>query len=828
MADGGKILIKINADTKGLKKDLDKVDKEVEKTIDDVEKELEKVDSSIDVKVKVDDKQAQKAINDINNIDIKPVDVDVSINDSDVKNIEGKLSDIDSTVDVRINVDTSELDEATKKVEELGTKKIEPEVDTKSSGSGGKIVAAGAITGAVALGAGAIKTIDNYDDALNRLQAKTNSTDEEMEELGVTLQKIYKGNYGKSFEDLADVMGLVKQQTGASGKSLEQITQKAVLMRDTFDFDVNESIRGVNALMNQFGISAEEAYELMAQGVQNGLNQNNDLSDQISEYSVYFKDMGLSAEDMFNMLSNGASEGVFQIDYLNDAIKEFGIRTKDNSKKTNDAFASIGLEATKIGGAFALGGAGAKDAFIEVTKAIESIEDPLKRNEIGVALFGTKFEDLGEDAIFSLSSLNGQIDQTGATLQSINDVRYDSTGNALASIGRTLVTDLLLPLQEELMPVMQGFTTQLSEKLPESFEKISGVITPLVKLLADLAIVFIENMDTISLLVVAVGSAVLAYKGFLIIQSLIPLFAALKGIIMGTTTVQQALNIAMIANPIGLLIAAITALVAGFLYLWNTNEGFRNFFIGCWEGIKEFFGGFVEFISNAVGSLIEIIGSIGSFLFDVFSPLFKMVFDGISSYFGSIVESIKIYVNGVINIFKGTIDFIKNVFAGDWEGAWSSVVGIFKTIFDTLGGIAKEPINFIITLINGLISAINFAIDGINKLQIDVPDWVPGIGGDSWGFSIPTIPKIPHLAKGGVIPPNKEFMAILGDQKQGTNIEAPLDTIKQGLAEVIAEIGLQGNNNSDIVINIDGKEIFRVVRKQDKQFKQQTGKTAFV
>ena len=104
----------------------------------------------------------------------------------------------------------------------------------------------------------------------------------------------------------------MKQQTGQTGEELKNTTEHAILMRDTFDIDVNESIRGVNAMMKQFGISADEAYNLLAQGAQKGLNQNGDLADQLAEYSVYYADLGLSAEDAFNMIANGAKNGTFR------------------------------------------------------------------------------------------------------------------------------------------------------------------------------------------------------------------------------------------------------------------------------------------------------------------------------------------------------------------------------------------------------------------------------------------------------------------------------------------------------------------------------------
>jgi hypothetical protein len=125
---------------------------------------------------------------------------------------------------------------------------------------------------------------------------------------------------------------------------------------------------------------------------------------------------------------------------------------------------------------------------------------------------------------------------------------------------------------------------------------------------------------------------------------------------------------------------------------------------------------------------------------------------------------------------------------------------------------------------NGVIKCINALINGLNKIKFDVPSWVPAIGGKKFGFNIKQISQIsiPRLAQGAVIPPNKEFLAMLGDQKRGTNIEAPLDTIKQALAEVMRDFG--GGSHDPIVLQVDGKTVAKVVWDEEAKYYKQTGK----
>ncbi len=141
-----------------------------------------------------------------------------------------------------------------------------------------------------------------------------------------------KNNYGESLEDVADAMAKVAQNTKETDPSkIKQLTQEALTLRDTFGYDVSESMRAANMLVDQFGLSGEEAFNLIAQGAQNGLDKNDDLLDTINEYSVHFEQAGYSAEEMFAMLQNGTEAGTFSVDKLGDAFKEFGIRMKDGT-----------------------------------------------------------------------------------------------------------------------------------------------------------------------------------------------------------------------------------------------------------------------------------------------------------------------------------------------------------------------------------------------------------------------------------------------------------------------------------------------------------------
>lgn len=217
-------------------------------------------------------------------------------------------------------------------------------------------------------------------------------------------------------------------------------------------------------------------------------------------------------------------------------------------------------------------------------------------------------------------------------------------------------------------------------------------------------------------------------------------------------------------------------------------------------------GMIAEFIIMAQTIYNNVIAPIISWVVEWAGPVITTAINNIFNVVSNFVSGAIDQFNGIVTVLRGIIEFITGVFSGDWKKAWEGIKNVFKGIWDTLVSIVKTPINVIIGLINGLIdgvcSGINTVIKAMNNLSFDVPDWVPVLGGKKFGFNLKTItaPQIPKLATGAVIPPNREFLAVLGDQKRGTNIEAPLDTIVEAFQRV------QNNGVNDVNIKFSGNE----------------------
>ena len=301
----------------------------------------------------------------------------------------------------------------------------------------------------------------------------------------------------------------------------------------------------------------------------------------------------------------------------------------------------------------------------------------------------------------------------------------------------------------------------------------------------------------------------------LVIGGLAMLVAGIKDVIENGFTLENTLTIIagllaaglgiglLTGNWIPLLIAGIAAALIALVSftghgeelingLKETIDGFGKFFKGVfsgdmemtaeglkqiWDGLKNTWNAIIDSIRDAWNMFIEWLRGKNPELAAIFETYGKLVSD---------------LYNSVKQILGGIITFISGVFTGDWDKAWEGVKQIFKGIWNGIVSILEGAVNLII-------GGINWMIRQLNKIQIKAPDW---LGGGTIGFNIPAIStvSIPRLAQGAVIPPNREFLAVLGDQKNGTNVEAPLETIKQAVAEVLSQNG----SGEEIIIKFTG------------------------
>ena len=634
---------------------------------------------------------------------------------------------------------------------------------------------AGLGAGVLSIGGMAIKANEDYQKALNQIQASTGNTVQGMEHLKDAMLGVYKNNFGEDFADIANAMSIVdKSLAGATG-NIQSLTEKAIGFRDTFGYEVSESIRSADALVRNFGISGDEAFNLMAQGQQRGLDYSGELLDNINEYSVQFKKLGLSATDMFNLFESGMNAGAFNLDKIGDAIKEFSIRAIDGSNTTIDGFNKLGMNAEEMGAKFAKGGVGAKTAFYQVIEAIKNVNDPVKQSIIGVDLFGTMWEDLGPQVVTQLGSIKNKFDETKNTMDEINKIKYASFSQGLQGIGRIINAGVLIPLGQRMLPALNEFANWLKNdgvKSINSFANeigngLSGAVKLATKALPllinslswvlkngpTIASIFV-SIKTASIMTSAVKSIVALKKAWVAAKLAVRVymvgmaeagtvlsgFQILVGVLTKNMTIAQARTMllakasALLGGPIGIAIVAITALVAGLVVLWNTNKGFRDFVINAWNNIKE--------------TATKVWGSICNFFTQTIPQAWNDLctsFSNAVQWFGEMWNNIKqAFINGwnaIVAFFTQTIPtWINNI--GVWFGQLPAKIGY------GLGFALGKIISWGISVWTYLVTNVPIWINNVvtffaqlpNKIWVWLVSTVQKIG--QWGIAMLTSAQI--------------------------------------------------------------------------------------
>lgn len=303
-------------------------------------------------------------------------------------------------------------------------------------------LAAGAAVAGLAAGAALLKGVLDALDAekvSDKLDAQLGATAQESERWGRVAGKLWGQAYGESFGEVNQVIGsVIRNISGlrdASEADLERISAKVIDVGKTFDQDLGQMARAAGKLIKTgLAKDADEAMDLIAAAFRSGVNEADDLLETLSEYSTQFRDVGLSGPKALGMLAQALQAGARDADTAADAIKEFAIRSKDGSKTSRDAFEALRLDADKMFRTFARGGPDADKAMKQVIDRLKAMTDPVKQNELAVALFGTKAEDL-QDALYAIdpSTAVDALGQIGGAAEDVGDKLNDNAATRIRS-----------------------------------------------------------------------------------------------------------------------------------------------------------------------------------------------------------------------------------------------------------------------------------------------------------------------------------------------------------------------------------------------------------
>ena len=516
-------------------------------------------------------------------------------------------------------------------------------VDKKTLATAAKFaaLASGAAAAAGAMAVSFIKSGNDYIRTMNGISAQTGVTGEQLQQFGAIARSVYTSGKGENFQEVADALVNIQQASGLAGAELEAATNSAMLLKDTFAMETNETTRAATALMKNFGITAEEAYGIIAVGAQNGANKNGDLLDTLNEYSVHYKALGLDADQFIQSLIAGADAGSFSIDKIGDAVKEFTIRAKDGSKTSAEAFAAINLNAETMTAAFAAGGDAAEAAFFQTIKALNAMEDPVAKNAAGVALFGTMFEDLEAGMLDTMASMAGANVDAAAALRQMEAVKYNDIGYAITQISRSF-SDAMIPAAEKAGQTVYKYMPQIRASiervvpavtaLAESFAAaLPGIIDFMASAANEIAYftgVIVDGWPVIAPILSGLATGFAVFK---IATGAVSLLTGVMGAFGVTMTVSMA--------PILGVAAAIGAVVAAGVVLYQN-----------WDTVMDY-----------AGRLGAYLGSVWQSTKDGCAAMTSSVTSLFSTAFSAIPSILKAPINAAISLINSAINAINSI-----------------------------------------------------------------------------------------------------------------------------------------------------------------------
>ena len=485
----------------------------------------------------------------------------------------------------------------------------------------------------------------------------------------------------------------VKQSLGdlAAGE-MDAVLRGTDLLSARFGSDLPKDLEAVRGLMQNFGLSAAEATETLVAGYEAGLNKSDDLADTLNEYSPLFREMGLNAQQSLELLNSGMEAGARNTDFVADAVKEFNIRLREAG--TVDTVEKIDGDLAGLVRSFQDGSLSGQEAISKITQRLGEIDDPIKRRAAGVAVFGTKFEDLGEKAVLALGKTGAGSVETAGAIDKASE-KVESFGEGFARL-KNAAGRALLPIIDTVMPLVGQFVAWIETQKA-----------------------LVRTVGVVALALGAGGVAVLALGGTLVFVGTI---------ISGGIGVVGAIGAAIgfLATPVGIAIAAIAGIAGGVVYFMH-QAGLLGEAV---DWLKDQFGPLVEAVQTAFASIKRAMeaGNLAGAAKALWATL-KVAWTNGVAVLMNVWEKLRV---GSEAVFAGIVANIKT--------AWATAVAtIGKGLLSVVAGGKILWADFTTTLVNGMraaaegiLRAIGWALDklGLDGMKAQIEATADGLQAD--------------------------------------------------------------------------------------------------
>ncbi len=611
-----------------------------------------------------------------------------------------------------------------------------------------QMLALGAATAGIGTAWGTVSEAISREQSVDLLAAQLGASPELAAEYGRIAGDLYKEGLGESFDDVTQAVRGVQSAfdvLGSEGEvSIDKVTERALNLSKILGIEVADVVQTTSQLVT-IGLAKDstEAFDLMTAASQRvSVAMADELPELINEYGTFFRSIGFDGQEAFGLLVNASDQGKVAMDKVGDALKETGIRATDlGDKGAVEALEDIGLGAANIQNRLLAGGETAKVAFAELVAGLQSIQDPGEQAAAALALIGTPMEDLNKVELSafleamshageSMIGFAGSADQAGQTLN-------DNTDTALKRVTRSIQDELVGALGSGAEWIENNNRAALG--LGIALGTLAGALIAAKAAAGGYAIA-----QGIMAAASGAGTAALAANTLAV-----GAYTIATGVIRAATAawagVQWLLNAALAANPLGLIVVAIGALVAGIVLAWRHSETFRDIVTGAWEAIKT---GALFVWDNVLkpffgwwGDAFDKAGAVAMWLWE---NAVKPAWDGIKGGISTAWDFIK----GLFEDFKAGMGLISDK-AGEVKD-W--IVEKFTALVDFVTGLPAKITDAASGLWDGIKDsfkgAINWLIERWNNFSLGFDFTIPVIDRHI-SFTIDT-PDLPLLSRGGI------------------------------------------------------------------------------
>ncbi|HIV93012.1 MAG TPA: phage tail tape measure protein [Candidatus Eisenbergiella stercoravium] len=509
----------------------------------------------------------------------------------------------------------------------------------------------------------AVSAYAETETAVSKVNAYFGETGEAAEASAEIVKNVYGSGVGQSMDAVAEAVIMVKKNLGElSDTDLTNLTKQALTLEELYGIDMNETLRGVNSLMKQYGLTAQEAMDYIVRGTQNGLDKTNELGDNLSEYAGKFEQAGYSASEYFQLLQNGLQGGAYNLDKVNDAINEVTTRLADGT--IGDSIDLYSQKTQSLFLAWQNGEATQKQVIDSIVADIGSCTSQQEALNMAAQAFGTMAEDGNLKFITSLTSV-------GET--------YDS----VAGSAQNLFSQTRTPMQE-----MEANTRKLQQALVPLGEKIvelaNVVLPPLVAIITAVSEVFGMLPEPVQNFVVILGALLVA-------------FTALTPVIAALAVSFGALNISLL--PVIGIIVGVAAAIAGIIAIVKNWGAITEWFGNLWQAVSqklmELWNGLVVFFTETIPAAFQTFISFFSAIPDWWSGLWSQV----SAFFANTWNAI--LQNPIVQLVVTTITSLWENAKNTLQGIWSGICDIASGAFELLKNVILAPVLLLIDLVTG-------------------------------------------------------------------------------------------------------------------------------